>query len=84
MAIYGLVRSSLAKKEELTGEEMADIVRKAEQLGGGPKGVADGCGNFPGKGDWLCLPRSGPKGALHKRACPLCRQERSVRPLPTR
>ena len=39
MAIYGLVRSSLAKKEELAGSEMADIVQAAEKLGGGLKGV---------------------------------------------
>ena len=39
MAIYGLVRSSLAKKEELAGREMADIVRKAEQLGDSLTGV---------------------------------------------
>jgi DNA invertase Pin-like site-specific DNA recombinase len=39
MATYGLVRSSLAKKDEWAGREMEEIVRRAEQLGGGLKGI---------------------------------------------
>lgn len=56
MAIYGLVRSLLARKEELAGRELEDIVRKAEQLGGSLKGVFSDPGSTDSKTGLLSRP----------------------------
>ena len=39
MAIYGFVRHSLLKKEKLAEGQIAEMARKAEELGGSLKGV---------------------------------------------